>query len=115
MTEQKNQLASLFAACWKDEALKARFMSDPKAVLAEYDMDVPDGMDVKVVENADNCVHITMPADPTGSNELSDEELSNAAGGNWYQLMTADEIHSVQWMNPANSLTPLSQKRKDHD
>jgi hypothetical protein len=81
MTEQKNQLASLFAACWKDEALKARFMSDPKAVLAEYDMDVPYGMDVKVVENADNCVHITMPAPPTGSNELSDKELSNAAGG----------------------------------
>ena len=81
MTEQKNQLASLFAACWKDEALKARFMSDPKAVLAEYDMDVPDGMDVKVVENADNCVHITMPAPPTGHLELSDEELSKAAGG----------------------------------
>ena len=81
MTEQKNQLASLFAACWKDEALKARFMSDPKAVLAEHGMDVPDGMDVKVVENADNCVHITMPAPPTGSMELSDEELSNAAGG----------------------------------
>ena len=53
MTEQQNQLATLFAACWMDEALKARFMSDPKAVLAEYDMDVPDGMDVKVVENAD--------------------------------------------------------------
>ena len=81
MTEQKNQLASLFAACWKDEALKARFMADPKAVLAEYDMDVPDGMDVKVVENADNCVHITMPAPPSGSVELSDEELSDAAGG----------------------------------
>ena len=81
MTEQKNQLASLFAACWKDEALKARFMSDPKAVLAEHGMDVPDGMDVKVVENADNCVHITMPAPPSGSNELSDKELSNAAGG----------------------------------
>jgi hypothetical protein len=56
-------------------------MSDPKAVLAEHGMDVPDGMDVKVVENADNCVHITMPAPPSGSMELSDEELSNAAGG----------------------------------
>jgi mersacidin/lichenicidin family type 2 lantibiotic len=44
-------------------------------------MDVPDGMDVKVVENADNCVHITMPAPPSGHMELSDEELSNAAGG----------------------------------
>jgi hypothetical protein len=81
MTEQKNQLATLFAACWKDEALKARLMSDPKAVLAEHGMDVPDGMDVKVVENADNCVHITMPAPPTGFKELSDEELSNVAGG----------------------------------
>ena len=81
MTEQKNALAQLFAACWKDEALKARFMADPKAVLAEYDMPVPDGMDVKVVENADNCVHITMPAPPSVSGELSDEELSNAAGG----------------------------------
>ena len=117
MTEQKNQLASLFAACWKDEALKARFMADPKAVLAEYGMDVPDGMDVKVVENADNCVHITMPAPPTGSMELSDEELSNAAGGaicqslsesSWIYLLTP-----VDWMNPANSLTPLSQRRKD--
>ena len=81
MTEQKNQLASLFAACWKDEALKARFMADPKAVLAEYGMDVPDGMDVKVVENADNCVHITMPAPPSDHMKLSDDELSNAAGG----------------------------------
>ena len=38
MTEERNQLAELFAACWKDEALKARFMNDPKAVLAECDM-----------------------------------------------------------------------------
>ena len=81
MTEQRNQLTELFAACWKDEALKARFMADPKAVLAEYDMDVPDDMDVKVVENADNTVHITMPAAPDGHQDLSDEELSDAAGG----------------------------------
>ena len=81
MTEQKNQLASLFAACWKDEALKARFMADPKAVLAEYDMPVPENIDVKVVENADDCVHITLPAPPAGDMELSDDELSNAAGG----------------------------------
>jgi hypothetical protein len=81
MTDETNKMNTLIAACWKDEALKARFMSDPKAVLAEYNMPVPDGMDVKVVENADNCVHITMPAAPDGHHELSDEELSNAAGG----------------------------------
>jgi hypothetical protein len=81
MTEQKNQLASLFAACWKDEALKARFMTDPKAVLAEYGMDVPANIDVNVVENSDNTVHITMPQAPVGAAELSDEELAGAAGG----------------------------------
>ena len=81
MTEQRNQLAALFAACWKDEALKARFMSDPKAVLAEYGMDVPANVDVKVVENSENCVHITMPAVPASDSELSDQELDNVAGG----------------------------------
>ena len=81
MTEQRNQLAALFAACWKDEALKQRFMADPKAVLAEYGMDVPDGMAVNVVENTDTTVYITMPAPPSGFMNLSDEELGDAAGG----------------------------------
>ena len=82
MSEQRNQLADLFAACWKDEALKARFMSDPKTVLAEYDIDVSDRMDVTIVENSDNCVHITLPVPPPGHLDLSDEQLRSAAGGN---------------------------------
>ena len=82
MAEQKNALAQLFAACWKDEALKARFLSDPKAVLAEYDMPVPDNLDVKVVENADDCVHITLPnRHSAGAMEVTDAELRRAAGG----------------------------------
>ena len=81
MTEQRNQLADLFAACWKDEALKARFLSDPKSVLAEFGIDVPDGINVNVVENTDNTVHITMPQSPAGAVELSDEELAGAAAG----------------------------------
>ena len=79
MTEQKNSLAQLFAARGKNEASKAGFLADPKAVLAEYDMPVPDNLDVKVVENADDCVYITLPKRPSG--ELSDEELESAAGG----------------------------------
>ena len=44
-------------------------------------MPVPEGMDIKVVENADNCVHITLPAAPSGKMKLSDAELASAAGG----------------------------------
>ena len=81
MTEERNALTDLFAACWKDDALKARFMADPKAVLAERGIEMPDGMDVTVVENTDNTVHITLPTAPDGHAHLSDEELRNAAGG----------------------------------
>ena len=96
MTEQKNALAQLFAACWKDEALKARLMADPKAVLKEHGLDVPDGIDVKVVENADDCVHITLPAPPAGDMDLSDEELSNAAGGcSAYLDLYRPDCHSI--------------------
>ena len=56
MTEERNALTDLFAACWKDDTLKARFM-------------------------ADNTVHITLPMAPGGHEELSMEELSNVAGG----------------------------------
>ena len=56
-------------------------MADPKAVLAEHGIDVPAGIDVNVVENSDNTVHITMPKAPDGHEELSMEELSQAAGG----------------------------------
>ena len=73
-------------------------MSDPKSVLAEYGMDVPDGMDVKVVENADNCVHITMPmATPAVHHDLSDEELSAAAGGGTDDTLYG--THSVHFRN----------------
>ncbi len=33
----------------------------------------------EVVENAADCVHITLPAVPAGAGDLSDDELSNAA------------------------------------
>ena len=98
MTEEKNKLADLFAACWKDDALKARFMADPAAVLKEHGMPVPEGMDVKVVENADNCVHITLPAAPANAPELSDAELASAAGGkdvSWQAgCNTSFDVHS---------------------
>jgi hypothetical protein len=95
MTEERNKLAELFAACWKDDAVKQRFMADPKAVLAEYGMDVPDGMNVNVVENADNTVHITMPAPPSGHQDLSDDELQAAAGGGG----AAAAQTSANWMD----------------
>ena len=81
MTDETNKMNTLIAACWKDDALKQRFLSDPHAVLADHGMDVPEGMNVNVVENTDTTVNVTLPAAPEGLAELSDDELANAAAG----------------------------------
>ena len=81
MSNENNPFAELFANCWKDEALKARFMADPVAVLAERGIELSEDIDVKVVENTDNTIHITLPVPPEGHHELSNEELASAAGG----------------------------------
>ena len=81
MTNERNALSDLFSACWQDEALKNRFLSEPKAVLVEYGIDVPENMDVNVIENSDTCMNITMPPAPSQTPELSDSELSAVAGG----------------------------------
>ncbi len=61
MIEPYDKLAPLFSACWKDEAVEARLHANPHAIVAEHGITVPDGLAVKVVENADDCVHITLP------------------------------------------------------
>ncbi|MFM1832569.1 MAG: hypothetical protein RLZZ461_885 [Planctomycetota bacterium] len=81
MADHKKTLATLFAACWKDDALKARFIADPRTVLAEHGLDVPQGVEINVVENTADCVYVTIPPRPAGFEELSDAELANAAGG----------------------------------
>ncbi len=50
MTERSNTLVDLFDACWKNNALKERFLADPKAVFAEHGMPLPDGMELDVTE-----------------------------------------------------------------
>ena len=47
--------------------------------LAEHGIDPPADLDFKIVENTDDCVHITLPR--RASNELSDAELGQVAGG----------------------------------
>jgi len=84
MSEQNSVVSRILATCWKDDAFKARLIADPKAVLAEHGIELPARIEVKVVENTDDCVHITLPKRPANHDELSDDELNLAAGGGAY-------------------------------
>ncbi len=82
MTEQQRfhdkQWSLIVARAWADEAFKSRLMSNPKAVLREHGLEVAPEVEVKVLEDTDKSVHFTLPVNPSG--ELSEEELSPAAG-----------------------------------
>lgn len=72
-------MGQVVAKAWADAAYKERLKADPAAVLAEQGLDVPDDVEVRVVENTDNVVYLTLPPPP--SEELSDDALEAVAGG----------------------------------
>lgn len=79
-----DKLQELFGRCWKDEAFKKRFMSEPAAVLDEEGFDVPEGIKIKVIENTPNQMNIVLPANPESA-ELSDSDMDQVAGGAAFQ------------------------------
>lgn len=78
---EKKRFGEIISKCWSDTAFKQRFLTDPKTVLAEFDIEVPEGLDVKVVENTDNTMYLTLPTKPPHPGELSDDQLDNVSGG----------------------------------
>lgn len=67
------------AKAWSDEAFKERLLKEPARVLAENGIEVPPGVEVRVVENTADVTYLTLPPKP--ADELSDEQLSGVAGG----------------------------------
>ena len=77
--EQSNPYGQLIAKAWTDQEFKARLKADPKAAMKEVGMDVPEGVDIEVVESTQEKAHLVIPSKPVG--ELSDEDLDKVAGG----------------------------------
>ena len=76
--EQAKAYGRVVAKAWSDAAFKQRLLADPSAVLKAEGVAVPEGVELRLVENTDKVVHLTLPAKPA---ELSDEQLDQVAGG----------------------------------
>jgi hypothetical protein len=77
--EHSNWYGQLVARTWSDPAFKARLLADPAAALAEQGIALRTGQEVRVVENSDQVLCLTLPTKP--AEELSDEQLDAVAGG----------------------------------
>jgi hypothetical protein len=78
--EQGKKMQQVIAKAWMDEGFKMRLLSDPAAVLKEEGLEMPSGMEVRMVENTDKVLHLVLPAKPNGD-EMSEEQLEHVAGG----------------------------------
>jgi hypothetical protein len=79
--EFQKAYGKLVAKAWADDDFKANLLADPMKVFSENDIEVPEGIEVKMIENTADTMHFILPPEP--SDELTDEELESAAGGRW--------------------------------
>ncbi len=74
MTEQ--EFAAKFLT---DETFRAEFKNDPKGVLRAHGMDVPDDVEIEVVESTPEKRYIVLP--PLKQDELSEADIAAVQGG----------------------------------
>ena len=74
----------IVARAWCDESVMKRLLSDPRGVLSEHGLEVPEGTEVQVeagpevkVEGGDRVRHFVLPVSPP--NELTEEDLDGHA------------------------------------
>ena len=77
-TEQR--WGQIVVKAWQDDGFKKRLLAEPAAVLKEYGLEVPPGIQLRLLEDTDQIIHLTLPAKPR-TGELSDADLAAVAGG----------------------------------
>jgi hypothetical protein len=70
------------ARAWQDESFKQRLLADAEGALADMGIKVPAGHEVRAVEDTERVRHLVIP--PSPSEELSEEQLDQVAGGGEY-------------------------------
>src|SRR5215213_4538914 len=67
-------VAQITARAWTDKKFKKRFLTNPKEVLAEYGLAVPEGLEIVMHEDSLEVEHGVLLAPPE---KLSPKELGN--------------------------------------
>ena len=69
-----------FNKVWTDGAFRTRLDRDPKSVLAEFGAQLPDGVEIKVIQDTDKVKYLHIPSPPP-EGEITDADLEASQGG----------------------------------
>ena len=85
LEKQKAFEAELIIKSFEDETFRQDLVSDPKKVIEkETGKKIPEGIEIRVIEEEPNSVTIVLPgklSDSETTEELSDDNLEKVAGG----------------------------------
>ena len=71
----------MVAKCWADAGFKARLLASPAEVLKVEGVELPAGIEFRIVENTPTVQYWVLPLPPKEAGELDDEQLSRVSGG----------------------------------
>ena len=63
-------------AWYKEPAYRSRVVREPRKVLAEFGLDLPDDVQVRVWDSSAEIRYLVLPERPAGTDGLSEEELA---------------------------------------
>ena len=62
--EQPQPMDQIMARCWSDASYKAKLLADPVTVLHAAGVSVPEGVQLRGLENTAQVMHLVIPARP---------------------------------------------------
>lgn len=78
---QNDLYAKIITRAWKDQKFKAKLLSNPRAAFKEMGLEIPENIQVKVVEERPNSFTFVLPMPGAGIGEMSDQELEKLVAG----------------------------------
>jgi hypothetical protein len=90
--------AKIIAHAWKNEAFRKQLLTNPRAALKEFGVDVPNNVDLKVIAEEPGQTYCLLPPAPSNSGKLSEAELAK----------TAAAVCGVEsWLNPISLMEAI--------
>lgn len=76
---QHGSIVEVLGKCQQDRAFRAKLLAEPMATLTAQGVELPAGVEIRVVEDSPTVMYLVLPPYPAA---LSDEELDGVVGGN---------------------------------
>ncbi len=86
----------IIVRAWKDPEFKARLLKSPRVAFKEMGAELPDEIEVRVVEDKPKTMTFVLPRAVANVNELSDRDLQKLAGGACHARAGAETGNQMQ-------------------